>query len=116
MKYKNYMSVLLFTGVIGLQSCESFLDTYPKESYGDNTVWTSQGTVDAFVVSNYGHACDPYLNFATWDKTFTNNMVNCRTSCPNEARGLMENTYNWGLNDRFGAIRNCNHSCPNGIR
>ena len=34
MKYKNYMSVLLFTGVIGLQSCESFLDTYPKESYG----------------------------------------------------------------------------------
>ena len=32
MKYKNYMSVLLFTGVIGLQSCESFLDTYPKES------------------------------------------------------------------------------------
>ena len=40
MKYKNYMSVLLFTGVIGLQSCESFLDTYPKESYGDNTVWT----------------------------------------------------------------------------
>ena len=108
MKYKNYMSVLLFTGVIGLQSCESFLDTYPKESYGDNTVWTSQGTVDAFVVSNYGHACDPYLNFATWDKTFTNNMVNCRTSCPNEARGLMENTYGWGLNDRFGAIRNCN--------
>ena len=31
-----------------------------------------------------------------------------RTSCPNEARGLMENTYGWELNDRFGTIRNCN--------
>lgn len=35
-------------------------------------------------------------------------MVNCRAACPSEVRGLMENNYGWGLNDRFGAIRNCN--------
>ena len=35
-------------------------------------------------------------------------MVACRWACPSEARGLMENTYNIGLNDRFGYIRACN--------
>ncbi|MGP1536051.1 RagB/SusD family nutrient uptake outer membrane protein [Bacteroides heparinolyticus] len=108
MKINKYILSLCLVCTIGLQGCEDFLDTYPKESYSDNTVWASQGTVDAFVVNCYGSAYDPYLNFSTWDKTFTNNMVNCRHSCPNEARGLMENTYGWGLNDRFAAIRNCN--------
>lgn len=89
-------------------SCEKFLDTKPTESYSDNTVWASQGTVDAFVVGNYDNAFGPYLDFASWDRTFANNMLNSLSSCPSEARGLMENTYGWGLGDRFEAIRNCN--------
>ena len=51
---------------------------------------------------------DWYRDAPNWDRTFSNNMVNCRAACPGEARGLMENTYNIGLNDRFGFIRSCN--------
>lgn len=108
MKLNKFILPLCLIGAVGLQSCEDFLDTKPTESYSDNTVWASQGTVDAFVVANYNNAYDPYLSFATWDHTFTNNMVGCRSAASNEVRGLMENTYGWGLNDRFGAIRNCN--------
>lgn len=107
MKYKYILPILLF-GAVSLQSCNDFLDTKPTEGYPETTVWETQGTVDAFVIGNYGNAYSPYESFSTWDKTFTNNMVNCRASCPGEARGLMDNTYGWGLNDRFGAIRNCN--------
>ena len=95
-------------GTVGLQSCSDFLDTEPTEGFPETIVWETQGTVDAFVIGNYGNAYSPYENFSTWDKTFSNNMVNCRASCPGEARGLMENTYKWGLNDNFKAIRNCN--------
>jgi SusD family. len=108
MNLKKYIITLCGLGIFSLQSCDSFLDTNPTESYSDNTVWASQGTVDAFVVGNYGNAYSSYLSFSTWDKVFTNNMVNCRAACPGEARGLMENTYDYGLNNRFGQIRNCN--------
>lgn len=108
MKYNKYILPLCLTTIIGLQSCGDFLDTYPTESYGDNTVWASQGTVDAFVINNYANAYDPYLGFSYWDRIFCNNMVNCRSACPSEARGLMENTFDWGLDGRFGSIRNCN--------
>ena len=105
---KKYILPFAVMGVMGLQSCDDFLNTYPTESYSDNTVWSSQGTVDAFVVNNYSETYKPYLDFAMTDNTFTNNMVNCHTDCSAEARGLMENSYSWGLNDRFTAIRNCN--------
>lgn len=108
MKYNKYILPFCLTAMVGLQSCGDFLDTYPTESYGDNVVWSDQGTVDAFVVGNYGNAYDRFLEFNYWDRVFANNMINCRSGCPGEARGLMENTFGWGLNDRFGAIRNCN--------
>lgn len=95
-------------GTAGLQSCSDFLDTEPTEGFPETIVWETQNTVDAFVIGNYGNAYGLYEAFSTWDKTFSNNMVNCRAACPGEARGLMENTYGWGLNDRFTAIRNCN--------
>ena len=95
-------------GALGLQSCSDFLDTKPTEGYPETTVWETQGTVDAFVIGNYGNAFGLYEWFSTWDKTFTNNMVNCRADCPGEARGLIENTYDCGLNSRFTSIRNCN--------
>ena len=107
MKNKHILPIFLM-GTVGLQSCSDFLDTKPTEGFPETTVWETQGTIDAFVIGNYGNAYGPYEKFATWDKTFSNNMVNCRTDCPSEVRGLMENTYGWELNDRFGAIRNCN--------
>ena len=107
MKSKYILPIFLM-GTVGLQSCSDFLDTEPTEGFPETIVWETQGTVDAFVIGNYGNAYSPYENFSTWDKTFSNNMVNCRASCPGEARGLMENTYKWGLNDNFKAIRNCN--------
>lgn len=107
MKSKYILPIFLM-GTVGLQSCGDFLDTEPTEGFPETIVWETQSTVDAFVIGNYGNAYSPYENFSTWDKTFSNNMVNCRASCPGEARGLMENTYKWGLNDNFKAIRNCN--------
>ena len=107
MKTKYVLPILLI-GTVGLQGCSDFLDTEPTEGFPETTVWETQGTVDAFVIGNYGNAYGPYESFSTWDKTFSNNMVNCRAACPSEVRGLMENNYGWGLNDRFGAIRNCN--------
>ena len=109
MKYtEKYILPLCLSVALGLQSCDNFLETFPTESYGDNVVWADQGSVDAFVVGNYGNAYDRFLEFNFWDRVFANNMINCRSGCPGEARGLMDNTYGWGLNDRFGAIRNCN--------
>lgn len=107
MKHKHILPILLM-GALGLQSCSDFLDTKPTEGYPETTVWETQGTVDAFVIGNYGNAFGLYEWFSTWDKTFTNNMVNCRADCPGEARGLIENTYDCGLNSRFTSIRNCN--------
>lgn len=107
MKHKHILPILLM-GALGLQSCSDFLDTKPTEGYPETTVWETQGTVDAFVIGNYGNAFGLYEWFSTWDKTFTNNMVNCRADCPGEARGLIENTYDCGLNSRFSSIRNCN--------
>lgn len=104
----KYILPILMMGVAGLQSCSDFLDTKPTEGFPETVVWDTQSTVDAFVIGNYGNAYGLYEAFSTWDKTFSNNMVNCRAACPGEVRGLMENTYGWGLNDRFTAIRNCN--------
>lgn len=107
MKSKYILPIFLM-GTVSLQSCGDFLDTEPTEGFPETVVWETQSTVDAFVIGNYGNAYSPYEAFSTWDKTFSNNMVNCRATCPGEVRGLMENTYGWGLNDRFTAIRNCN--------
>ena len=108
MKLNKYILLLSCCGALTLQSCEDFLDTKPTESYGDDAVWGSQGTVDAVVLGNLGNAISPYTGFNYWDKVFTNNLIACRSACPGEARGLMENTFGWGLNDNFGAIRHCN--------
>ena len=55
-------------GALGLQSCSDFLDTKPTEGYPETTVWETQGTVDAFVIGNYGNAFGLYEWFSTWDK------------------------------------------------
>ncbi len=108
MKNFKYLALAFSVGALIMQGCNDFLDTTPTEIYDDNVVWSSQGTVDAFVVNNYASVFAPYLDFSTWDKNFSNSMITARSSCPGEARGLMENSYDWGLNGRFGLIRNCN--------
>ncbi len=71
-------------------------------------MWGSAANVDAFVMGKYSTVMSYYRDVAMTDRTFSNNMVNCRAACPGEARGLMENTYDIGLNGRFGIIRACN--------
>lgn len=109
MKLSRYLFPVVCAGSLGLTGCESFLDSKPTESYSDELVWSTKETVDAFVAGNYNNAYRSYAeDFVTWDKHFSNNMVNCRRACPDEARGLMENSYDWGLDNRFDEIRNCN--------
>lgn len=108
MRIKKYILPVCLTGIIILQSCEDFLDTMPKESYSDETVWASQGTVDAFIVNNYANCYGYYLDFETWERWFANNMTNCRQAASGYTRGLMENTFDCGVSGNFGVIRNCN--------
>lgn len=108
MKIKNYILPVCLVGTMALQSCDDFLDTLPTESYSDDTVWAGQGTVDAFVVNNYGTAYNYYLNFENWERWFANNMTNCRQAASSYTRGMMENTYDYGLGSNFGFVRNCN--------
>lgn len=108
MKMKKYILPVCLAGMMSLQSCEDFLDTMPKESYSDETVWSSQGTVDAFVVNNYANCYSYYLNFEYWERWFANNMTNCRQAASSYTRGLMESTYDCGVSGNFGVIRNCN--------
>lgn len=107
MKNKLLLSLTIGLGII-TTSCNDFLDTKPAAIYSDDLVWGSAANVEAFIMNYYGTASSWYRSPDTWDRTFSNNMVNCRSACPGEARGLMENTYNIGLNDRFAYIRACN--------
>lgn len=107
MKFK-YLFPVLLTGILGAQSCEKFLDTAPTDGFPEDAVWSSQKSVEGFLLDIYPYAASPYLDFRSWDTSFSNNMVWCRFDCSNESRGLMDNTYGWGLNDRFGSIRACN--------
>ena len=104
----KYLIPIVLGLALSAQSCEDFLDTKPAAIYSQDLVWGSAANVEAFVMGRYNTAMDWYRDAPNWDRTFSNNMVNCRAACPGEARGLMENTYNIGLNDRFGFIRSCN--------
>ena len=109
MKLRNIISAVAVASALLMTSCNDFLDTLPTESYGDDVVWASQSNVEAFVTSNYGNAFQWYADQAAdWDHSFSNNMINVRNTCPGEARGMITNDSNYGLNGRFGAIRNCN--------
>ncbi|MCM1111231.1 MAG: RagB/SusD family nutrient uptake outer membrane protein [Clostridium sp.] len=108
MKTKYILPLAICCLGVATQSCGDFLDTDPAAIYSEDLVWGSASNVEAFVMGRYntafGYLNDPALS----DRTLSNNMVNCRAACPGEARGLMENTYNVGLNNRFGFIRACN--------
>lgn len=107
MKAKYLLPLALGAGLF-MQSCGDFLTTEPAAIYSEDLVWGSAANVEAFVMGRYGTATGWYRDSPNWDRTFSNNMVNCRAACPGEARGLMENTYDIGLNSRFGYIRACN--------
>lgn len=107
MKAKYIIPLALCSGLF-VQSCSDFLTTEPAAIYSEDLVWGSAANVDAFVMGKYSTVMSYYRDVAMTDRTFSNNMVNCRAACPGEARGLMENTYDIGLNGRFGIIRACN--------
>lgn len=104
----KYLIPLALGFALSAQSCGDFLDTKPAAIYSEDLVWGSAANVEAFVMGRYSTAMSYYRDAPSWDRTFSNNMVNCRAACPGEARGLMENTYDIGLNSRFGFIRACN--------
>lgn len=108
MKAKYFIPLLLATGAC-MQSCGDFLDTEPAAIYSEDLVWGSAANVEAFVLGRYGTVMSYYRDCETTDVNFTNNMIWCRASCPVQARGLIENTWDGaGLNGRFGVIRACN--------
>lgn len=107
MKITHYIYALACCGALSLQSCESFLDTEPKEMYSDNMVWSSPTTVDAFLAATYSIYGWYSANYGWWDE-LTTNVINCWGNCPDEARGLMTNEYDYGFNSYFTDIRNCN--------
>lgn len=107
MKAKYIIPFALCSGLF-LQSCSDFLTTEPAAIYSEDLVWGSAANVDAFVMGKYSEVMSYYRDEVMTDRTFSNNMINCRAACPGEARGLMENTYDIGLNGRFGIIRACN--------
>ena len=107
MKNKILLSLTVGLG-LAATSCNDFLDSKPAAIYSDDLVWGSAANVEAFMMNYYGTASGWYRSPSTWDYNFSNNMVGCRSACPSEARGLIENTYDIGLNGRFGYIRACN--------
>lgn len=107
MKLKHYIYAFACCGALSLQSCEDFLNTEPKETYSDDTVWSSPTTVDAFLASTYSIYGWYNANYESWEK-LTTNAINTWGSCPGEARGLMTNEYDFGINNYFTDIRNCN--------
>lgn len=108
MKAKYLIPLSLALG-FSTQSCSDFLDTEPAAIYSEDLVWGSASNVEAFIYGKYGTVMGYYRDNTLTDRTFSNNMINCRAACPSEARGLMENTNNTAqLNDRFGIIRACN--------
>lgn len=112
MKAKYILSLALaLTGAASLTSCGDFLDTKPAAIYSEDLVWGSASNVEAFVYGRLGTAMGYYLDGYGQNMTeclFTTNLIDARRACPGTARGLMENTYNCGINDRFGFIRACN--------
>lgn len=110
MKAKYLIPLALGLG-LSLQSCGDFLDTKPAAIYSEDLVWGSAANVEAFVYGKYATAMGYYMDAMSQSNTdvlFTTNAVDCRRGCPGEARGLMENTYDCGINGRFGMIRACN--------
>lgn len=110
MKAKYLISLALGLG-LSLQSCGDFLDTEPAAIYSEDLVWGSAANVEAFVIGKYATVMGYYIegmNQNNTDVLFTNNMIDARRGCPSYARGLMENTYDCGINGRFGIIRACN--------
>lgn len=107
----KYLIPLAIAAGMSVQSCSDFLDTEPAAIYSEDLVWGSEANINAFVIGKYSTVMGYYIEGQNQNNTevlFTNNWVDARRGCPGYARGLMENTYNCGINDRFGIIRACN--------
>lgn len=107
----KYIVPLAILAGMSMQSCGDFLETEPAAIYSEDLVWGSEANINAFVIGKYATAIGYYMEAQNQNNSevlFTNNWVDARRGCPAYARGLMENTYNCGINDRFAMIRACN--------
>ncbi|MCH5320042.1 MAG: RagB/SusD family nutrient uptake outer membrane protein [Paramuribaculum sp.] len=116
MKAKYLILLALGLGLT-TSSCNDFLETQPSESYSPDLVWNSASNIQYFIYGRYSSAYSFYRGFSTWDRNYTNNMVNSLGNCPAPALGNITPSSNYptGLSD-FGYIRNCNmiiENCTN---
>ncbi len=63
MKY-NILKITLFCSLVGLASCEGFLDTAPTDRISDKVVWENKANVTLYINGFYPYL-DRYSNFGT---------------------------------------------------
>lgn len=107
MKFSKYFLSLCFLGTLGLQGCQDFLDTKPSASYGEDVVWSSKGSIEAYIIQSMNNMIALYQDFETMDKCFTTNAIPTREICPQEALGLKTREWDWGFG-YFDKVRACN--------
>lgn len=71
---KNGKIALIFLLMLGLVSCEEYLDVNPKDQVTDNTIWGSTGNADLFLNNIYASLPDPYNVLESQD-TWTDNAM-----------------------------------------
>lgn len=105
----KYLIALAVSFGISMQSCNDFLETQPSESYSEELVWGSASNIQSFIYGRFSQAFAFYRNFSSWDRNYTNNMVNSLGNCPAQAQGNVTPGSDYiGIGSYFYYIRSCN--------
>lgn len=108
MKTKYLLALVLGFGMAAT-SCSDFLDSEPSESYSEDLVWGSPSNIQSFIYGRLSTALGMYRGFSSWERDYTNNMVNSLGNCPGQALGSISVGSDYsGVNGYFGHIRSCN--------
>ncbi len=102
---------LIIGSMFIFSSCEYVMDTKPKASFDEETVWSTKASADAFAINTYNSSIGYLAGGSVYWESATPN--GCKCSQVGEGinhvateLGLSANS-NFGFN-RFGNIRNCN--------
>ena len=107
MKISKYIFSLCFLSALGLQGCQDFLDTKPSASYGEDIVWSSKGSIEAYIIQSMSNMLALYQDFETMDKSFTTNAIPVNEVLSQEVLGLRTRDWDWGFG-YFDKVRACN--------
>jgi hypothetical protein len=79
MKLHRFMNlngkVALLFMLLGIFSCDKFLEVEPKDQISDTSVWTDSGTADLFLNNVYSGIPGPFNTFDPWEN-YTDNAMN----------------------------------------